>query len=265
MDAQTPIRAPELWVGWEDSCVDPHARELRAQFERLVKKRRFNQKDERRIAGAANLMQRMYENVADRNDGAKPIVHILRVAMRVLSYGVKDPDIVIAALLHDAIEDHLETFARLKESPTGNDQNDAPQSDLDMALGYVREQCSGEVADIIEHTTRVKPAGYEKLTREEKLHDYLLYIQNTIQFPKVIIVKVADNVDNVFNPSPDKDQRKYSMQKYAHSTKILLDGVHESRRELLKVGGPLLYMKLWVDLASANKQALSWQALDASA
>ncbi|MBX9765019.1 hypothetical protein K2X83_00025, partial [Patescibacteria group bacterium] len=115
MDARAPIATPELWTGFEDSCTDPEARELRAQFEKLVKKRGFRPQDERRIAVAANLMQRMYEDVANRNDGAKPIVHILRVAIRVLSYGVKDPDVVIAALLHDAIEDHLEAFARLKK------------------------------------------------------------------------------------------------------------------------------------------------------
>ena len=37
--------------------------------------------------------------------------HLLRVAIRILSYyGVRDPDVVCAALLHDAVEDHRQNW-----------------------------------------------------------------------------------------------------------------------------------------------------------
>ena len=54
---------------------------------------------------ALDLASRLH--AADRRDREPYVNHLLRVAIRIMShYGVRDPDVVAAALLHDAVEDH---------------------------------------------------------------------------------------------------------------------------------------------------------------
>src|ERR1022692_2324963 len=46
-------------------------------------------------------------HAADRRDREPYLNHLLRVGIRIIShYGVHDADVIIAALLHDAVEDN---------------------------------------------------------------------------------------------------------------------------------------------------------------
>lgn len=77
---------------------------------------------------------------AGDSQGARPvIVHPLRVAIRILSldhFNVRDrPDLVIAALLHDTVEDHPERW--LAEF---NGDDDFKQTDYDQAAIYDLQQ-----------------------------------------------------------------------------------------------------------------------------
>lgn len=61
--------------------------------------------DRRRLEQALDLATRLH--AADRRDTEPYVNHLLRVAIRIMShYGVHDTDVVCAALLHDAVEDH---------------------------------------------------------------------------------------------------------------------------------------------------------------
>jgi hypothetical protein len=61
--------------------------------------------DRRRMEQALDLAARLH--AGDRRDGEPYINHLLRVAIRIMShYRVRDADVVCAALLHDAVEDH---------------------------------------------------------------------------------------------------------------------------------------------------------------
>jgi hypothetical protein len=61
--------------------------------------------DRRRMERALDLAGRLH--AADRRDREPYVNHLLRVAIRIMShYGVRDADVVCAALLHDAVEDH---------------------------------------------------------------------------------------------------------------------------------------------------------------
>src|SRR5260370_8151364 len=54
---------------------------------------------------AQELAARLH--AGDRRDREPYVNHLLRVAIRIMShYGVRDADVVCAALLHDAVEDH---------------------------------------------------------------------------------------------------------------------------------------------------------------
>jgi hypothetical protein len=61
--------------------------------------------DRRRMEQALELAARLHAD--DRRDQEPYVNHLLRVAIRIMShYGVRDADVVCAALLHDAVEDH---------------------------------------------------------------------------------------------------------------------------------------------------------------
>jgi hypothetical protein len=61
--------------------------------------------DRRRLEQALDLATRLH--AGDRRDTEPYVNHLLRVAIRIMShYGVHDTDVVCAALLHDAVEDH---------------------------------------------------------------------------------------------------------------------------------------------------------------
>jgi HD domain len=66
--------------------------------------------DRRRMERALELAARLH--AADRRDREPYVNHLLRVAIRIMShYGVRDADVVCAALLHDAVEDHPDELA----------------------------------------------------------------------------------------------------------------------------------------------------------
>lgn len=59
-----------------------------------------------RITRAEQLMAGSLGRAGPRKDGSSPVEHSLRVATNVVeALGVTDPDLVIAALLHDVVED----------------------------------------------------------------------------------------------------------------------------------------------------------------
>src|SRR5271165_2455604 len=75
----------------------------------------FAEDDQRRLNRALELAARLHAR--DRREREPYLNHLLRVAIRIMSrYGVRDADVIIAALLHDAVEDHA---AELAASPDG--------------------------------------------------------------------------------------------------------------------------------------------------
>src|SRR6516225_12395993 len=66
--------------------------------------------DRRRMDRALELASRLHAD--DRRDREPYVNHLLRVAIRIMShYRVRDADVVCAALLHDAVEDHAGELA----------------------------------------------------------------------------------------------------------------------------------------------------------
>jgi hypothetical protein len=102
----------------------------------------FPAADRDRITRAFDLAARLH--IRDRRQREPYLNHLLRVAIRVIShYSVRDPDIVCAALLHDAVEDHTEDLA-----PHGRQQD---------ALAVLAKQFGTRVADLIAAVTNPAP------------------------------------------------------------------------------------------------------------
>jgi hypothetical protein len=70
----------------------------------------FPDADRQRLEQALGLAARLH--AADRRQREPYVNHVLRVATRIIShYHVRDTDVVCAALLHDAVEDHAADLA----------------------------------------------------------------------------------------------------------------------------------------------------------
>jgi hypothetical protein len=81
---------------------------LRARF--AVELEAWPAPDQARLNRALDLAGRLH--AADQRDREPYVNHLLRVAIRIMShYGVRDADVVCAALLHDAVEDHAAGLA----------------------------------------------------------------------------------------------------------------------------------------------------------
>lgn len=226
---------------------------MRTEFLKLVTKAKFGPEDETRVADTALFVQRLYEGAEDRNDGTKPIVHILRVANRLLTYGVRDADTILAALLHDAVEDHPETLARLG-TPSG-------MGHRTDAIIYIEKNCKGNVAEIVNHTTRKKLPTPHNSSPEEKIRHYLTYVRDAAQHLKALLIKVADVSDNTQFHSPELTQRVYSMEKYWEAIPILQEGVARNKNRIVEIGGYALYLRLTLDLIVARRRAAVWKKL----
>lgn len=91
-------------------------------------------------------------------------VHLVRVAMELWQWGVRRPEMLEAALLHDTVEDTLTTIDEIR-------------------VGF-----GEEVADLVDWMTAPD--------REEDLRDYYERLQASAPFD-VQLLKVADRVDNL--------------------------------------------------------------------
>jgi hypothetical protein len=82
---------------------------LRARF--AVELEAWPGPDRERLARALDLAGRLH--AADRREREPYVNHLLRVAIRIMShYRVRDAEVVCAALLHDAVEDHAAELAQ---------------------------------------------------------------------------------------------------------------------------------------------------------
>jgi hypothetical protein len=203
-------------------------------------------------------MDRLYEDLPPRNDGAHPIAHIKRVGLKLAGkgkgrYGIRDKDIIIAGLGHDGIEDHAEALARLGNRSGENDHIEA--------LQYMSDTFGTSSADIMAHTTRKKPK--KRLPRQERIASYSEYVQGVINDPRALIVKIADVHDNTAYPSPDLTQREYSMEKYWNAIPILQEGVRRHKKYIIELGGHMLLLRLTLDLMVAKRRASVWKKLAA--
>jgi hypothetical protein len=72
--------------------------------------------DRRRMERALDLASRLH--AADRREREPYVNHLLRVAIRIMTYyEVRDADVICAALLHDSVEDHPAELAGGPDDP----------------------------------------------------------------------------------------------------------------------------------------------------
>lgn len=150
------------------------------------------------VYGEAGLRERLLHDIARLPDPARPtealalaaelhrddrygrepyLTHLLRVAIRVIShYEVRDADVVAAALLHDAIEDHATELAGTRAA----------------ALRVLSERFGDRVAGIVAAVTN--PERDPAIDRHTQYREHI--VEALEHAPWARVVKLSDFTDN---------------------------------------------------------------------
>ena len=148
---------------------------LRARFAAEIET--WPEPDQRRLNQALDLVARLH--AADRRDQEPYVNHVLRVAIRIMShYGVRDTDVVCAALLHDAVEDHAAELA--------------PGGDRPAALAVLAAQFGPRVAGLVAAVTNPE---YDP--DRDPHEQYREHVADSLRRdPWARVIKASDFTDN---------------------------------------------------------------------
>jgi hypothetical protein len=133
--------------------------------------------DRVRVDSACALMS--LAHAGDRRQREPYASHPLRVAIRILShYGVRDPDVACAALLHDTVEDHAAHFTA----------SGTPQA----ALAVLARMFGGRAAGLVAAVTN--PAWEPGRDEHEQYREHVAASLEACPWARVI--KASDFTDN---------------------------------------------------------------------
>jgi HD domain len=133
--------------------------------------------DRERLGGALDLAARLH--AADRRQREPYLNHLLRVAIRIICYyHVTDPDVICAALLHDAVEDHAGELSGGAGQPA--------------ALAVLAREFGDRVADLVSAVTN--PDYEPGRDRHEQYREHVLASLDANPWARII--KASDFTDN---------------------------------------------------------------------
>jgi (p)ppGpp synthase/HD superfamily hydrolase len=192
------------------------------------------------VIAALELMVELHIDQARRPDGTLYIEHPLAVASQVLDAMVyKDPEVVIAALLHDAVENQAAKLARGRPSSAG-------KSRTLLALEAIEEYTqSARVKDMVaglsnpDFAVHLAYQGIEKGVNEQmytlaRNALYAEHVSQAIRDPDRALIKLFDLVANALtlDAIPDVTTRTRLLRKYVPVLAIMLDRLQETARPL---------------------------------
>jgi hypothetical protein len=134
--------------------------------------------DRRRMEQALDLAGRLH--AADRREREPYVNHLLRVAIRIMTYyDVRDADVICAALLHDAVEDHPAELA-------------GGSGDQGAALAVLAAQFGPRVAGLVGAVTN--PVYEPGRDPDEQYREHVA--ESLAASPWARVIKVSDFTDN---------------------------------------------------------------------
>ncbi|MEV4278037.1 HD domain-containing protein [Actinoplanes xinjiangensis] len=125
-------------------------------------------------------------HAADRRVREPYVNHLLRVAIRIIRYyQVRDVDVLVAALLHDAVEDHPAELAGLEAGASHAELTDA-------AVAELARRFNPRVAELVRSVTNPE---YDP--DRDKHEQYRLHVaENLENDPWARVIKISDFTDN---------------------------------------------------------------------
>ncbi len=142
------------------------------------------------VRETVQLAERLH--VCDRRQREPYLNHLLRVALRIMvHYGVWEPDVICAALLHDAVEDHADALST------------AGRRGAFAALAAVYGSRVAELAAAVTNPVYVPGSDKDRQYREHVM-------DSLTACPWARVIKISDFTDNgvgVFYAAGDKAVR----------------------------------------------------------
>jgi (p)ppGpp synthase/HD superfamily hydrolase len=158
----------------------------------------FAPADRARLSEALDLAARLHAD--DRRVREPYLNHLLRVALRIMRYyAVRDVDVLTAALLHDAVEDHPAELA-------GLDPGGSHEELTEAAITELARRFNPRVAELVRSVTN--PEYDPERDRDEQ---YRMHVAESLERdPWARVIKVSDFTDNgvgVIHTTYDKAYR----------------------------------------------------------
>jgi (p)ppGpp synthase/HD superfamily hydrolase len=137
-----------------------------------------------RLPIALELAERLHRD--DRRVREPYVNHLLRVAIRVIShYRVTDPDVVVAALLHDAVEDHPHELGEVPAATPVGEAREAAFAQLATGFG-------DRVASLVRSVTN--PVWDAHANKHEQYRAHV--VEALAADPWARVIKASDFTDN---------------------------------------------------------------------
>lgn len=144
--------------------------------------------DRGRLLDALDLAARLHRD--DRRVREPYLNHLLRVAIRIKCYyGIDDPDVLVAALLHDTVEDHPGELAALAETAGLAEAAAFAQT---AALTVLAERFGPRVAALVKAVTN--PVYDPERDADEQYRQHVAASLDADPWARVI--KASDFTDN---------------------------------------------------------------------
>lgn len=167
------------------------------------------------------------------------IEHPLRNALRLIRLGVKDLDVLNAAVLHDTVEDCGEKYCEMNYP---DDKFDEEEARL-LLSGNIGETFGPRCQEIVLGVTNPyeDPSTRRALSQEEKHQSYRAQVTEEIaRSSEIYLVKLADIIDNAGSlhhalPEELKSARRLAV-KYLPLMRTFMDQLEEHRPALLATG-----------------------------
>ncbi|WP_433301657.1 HD domain-containing protein [Actinoplanes sp. CA-030573] len=165
---------------------------LRERF--LLEVESFPPDERDQLVAALELAAKLH--AGDRRVREPYLNHLLRVAIRIIKYyGVHDVDVLTAALLHDAVEDHPAELGMLAEGTHGEL--------TEAAIAELARRFNPRVAELVRSVTN--PQYDPERDRHEQYREHVA--ASLDRDPWARVIKVSDFTDNgvgVVHTTPDK-------------------------------------------------------------
>lgn len=206
----------------------------------------FAPADGARILAALELMVELHLEQAPRPDGTPYIEHPLAVTSQVLEAMADiDPEVVVAALLHDAVEDRSARLAQqVRERPAR-----VGKAAAELARDAIEERTqSARVRSLISGLTNpdfdmlVEQRGIQQGTGEAgqaaliaaRNTLYAEHVREAIRDPDIALIKLFDVATNALtlDAVPDAPTRTRLRTKYTPVMGIMLDRLRETATPL---------------------------------
>jgi len=173
-----------------------------------------------KINRAINLALELHIDQKDRPSGDPYINHILSVARRlVVEYGIVNPNMIMAAALHDSVEDQSSKLSALDIDTEGNER--------EKSLRYIASHFGERVSSIVHSLTNEEvPANLDTETKNKM---WVAHVTEAVKDPEVALVKLSDFSDNALTLEKVTDplRRRKLTEKYIPAVAMFIDRVQD--------------------------------------